>query len=108
MTAPFASPPDRPDPLSSQERRILADIEDELRIAMPDLARSSDVEGWIPIRIGLPYSLSPRVQLACTLAILAFAVLLEPASALALVSLLFMMFGVPWILLNIINRRSEN
>jgi len=105
MTTPFHSEPGTPDPLSPEEQRILASIEDELRSADPHFARTMDDPDWTQISLAMPQYLRPRFALSAALLLVTGA--LMPASWWAAVGLFTFLLAAPWLLFGTNSRHNS-
>jgi hypothetical protein len=103
MTAAFHSNPDSSDPLSAREQRILASIENDLAGTDPGLAKAMADDGWTRIWSSPLGHLTPRGVLTGTVLLLAPGALM-PASWWAVVGLLVVFVGLPWLVLGVTRR----
>lgn len=103
MIAARPSEPRKPDPLTSREKQVLAEIANHLADDA-GLAESMAREGWVPIRFGLPALLKPVMARALALTVLGLAVVFMPPVWWPVLALLLAMFGAPGLLLFLMSR----
>jgi hypothetical protein len=103
--------PDDHDALSAWERRVLADIEEDLSATDPGLAHAMARRPRVPSRAEVrwwPMSLRSTLLLFVALALLIVAAALVPASWSALLGLITTVVIIPWLLLSAIERRRPD
>jgi hypothetical protein len=99
MAASSASSPDDHTPLSPWERQVLAEIEDDLLVSDPRLARAIGRRDPLPAPRWWPISVRSAVLLLVAQVVLIVAAAVTPASRWPLLGLITAVVVVPWILL---------
>ncbi|GAA5156317.1 hypothetical protein GCM10023321_31840 [Pseudonocardia eucalypti] len=112
MTAALPPEPRKPAPLTPSEQCAFADITDRLAGNDTNLAASTAQndaahEDWVPIRLGLPALFKPVALRTLTLAVLGLAVVLTPAAWWSVLALSLVMFGLPCLVLFLIDRENR-
>jgi hypothetical protein len=103
MTAAFHLGPDKPDPLSVRERRILADIENDLRATDPEFCERMAGDGWVCVQLSLPTSLKLGAALLMVL-LIGLVVALAPGAWWLGPVLMILLVVVPCVLLRAVGR----
>jgi Protein of unknown function (DUF3040) len=107
MATSSAPGPDDRAALSSWERRVLAQIENDLAAGDPRLARAIGRGGSLPTPWWWPISVRSTVLLLVALGVLIVAAAVTPASWWPLLGLITVVVVVPWILLCVSESADE-